>query len=69
VIAAKRQQSDKRMETSELSRDICLDLITFLVLGPLLDIAFLFLLLAIGLVIIILFGKVLLFALPSALIA
>jgi len=44
-------------------------MIVFQVLGPLLDIAFLFLLLVIGLVIIILLAKVLLFVLPAAIIA
>jgi len=44
-------------------------MIAFQVLGPLLDVAFLFLLLVIGLVIIILLAKVLLFVLPAAIIA
>jgi hypothetical protein len=44
-------------------------MITFAVLGPLLDVALLVLLLVVGLVIIILLAKVLWFALPAAIVA
>jgi hypothetical protein len=44
-------------------------MITFAVLGPLLDVVFLVLLLVVGLVIIILLAKILLFVLPAALVA
>lgn len=44
-------------------------MITLQILGPLYDIAFLILLLVIGLVIIILLAKVLLFVLPAAIVA
>lgn len=47
----------------------CLSGITLFVLGPLLDIVLLLLFLAIGLAIILLLAKVLLFALPAAIIA
>ena len=44
-------------------------MIAFAVLGPLLDVILLILLLVVGLVIIILLAKVLLFALPAAIVA
>jgi hypothetical protein len=46
-----------------------MNIIALQVLGPLFDIAFLILLLIIGLVIIILLAKVLLFVLPAAIVA
>jgi len=50
-------------------RGSAVTMITFAVLGPMLDVALLVLLLVVGLVIIILLAKVLWFALPAAIVA
>ena len=69
-VAALQSQRYKKTATYWLSMELsCLSGVTLFVLGPLLDIVLLLLFLAIGLAIIILLAKVLLFALPAAIIA